>query len=97
MTKEYFANHGNDTVENDKGENDNEQLSPSPAVVENFDNLTLNTDLLLKSVFWGAVFYLLCLPDVRKMTVKLIGKKMDIELVHAIVYGLLYFVISQLI
>ena len=68
-----------------------------PTVTEGFGNMRLNIDLLLKSVFWATIFYLLCLPDVHKLTAKFIGKKVDANLVHAVVYAVLYFVVTPLI
>lgn len=68
-----------------------------PIVSEGFGNMRLNIDLLLKSVFWATIFYLLCLPDVHKLTAKVIGKKVDANLVHAVVYAVLYFVVTPLI
>ena len=67
------------------------------SITEGFGNMKLNIDLLLKSVFWATIFYLLCLPDVHKLTAKFIGKKVDANLVHAVVYAVLYFVITPLI
>ena len=65
--------------------------------VEPFGNIRINVDLLLKSVFWATIFYLLCLPDVHKLTARFIGKKVDTNLVHAVVYAVLYFVVTPLI
>jgi hypothetical protein len=68
-----------------------------PTTEEPFGNMTINTDLVLKAVFWGAIFYLLCLPQVHKMTAKVVGNKVDGSLVHAVIYAVLYFVLSQFI
>lgn len=72
--------------------NNNNVVSEEP-----FCNMTFNTDLVLKAVFWGTIFYLLCLPQVHKMTAKVIGNKVDGNLVHGIVYAVLYFILSQFI
>ena len=63
----------------------------------NFVNVSINVDLILKSVFWAAIFYLLCLPDVHRMTAKVVGKKVDVNLIHAVIYAVLYFIVSQFI
>lgn len=68
-----------------------------PSSTEGFGNMKINVDLILKSVFWATIFYLLCLPDVHKLTAKFIGKKVDANLVHALVYAVLYFVVTPLI
>ena len=54
-------------------------------------------DKVLKAIFWGAVFYLLSLPNVYKMTAKVVGKKVDGVLVHAVVYAVVYLIVSQFI
>jgi hypothetical protein len=72
------------------------ETSPAPSI-EGFGNVSINVDLILKSVFWAAIFYLLCLPDVHRMTTKVVGKKIDLNLIHAVVYALLYFIVSQFI
>ena len=49
------------------------------APVETFGNLSdcgINVDLILKSIFFGAIFYLLSLPEVYKAT-GLVGKRVD--------------------
>ena len=65
--------------------------------IENFGNMRIDTDKVLKAIFWGAVFYLLSLPNVYKMTAKVVGKKVDGVLVHAVVYAVVYLVVSQFI
>ena len=102
MAREYFeeeesnnANHNNNNRQAVSNNNE-EDVSHSPST-EHFGNASINVDLILKSVFWAAIFYLLCLPDVHKMTANLIGKKVDLNLIHAVVYALLYFIISQFI
>lgn len=65
--------------------------------IEEFGNMRIDTDKVLKAIFWGAVFYLLSLPNVYKMTSKVVGKKVDGVLVHAVVYAFVYLVVSQFI
>ena len=65
--------------------------------IEEFGNMRIDTDKVLKAIFWGAVFYLLSLPNVYKMTAKVVGKKVDGVLVHAVVYAVVYLVVSQFI
>ena len=76
-----------------KGEN------PSPSPAEGFGNLNMNTfpvDLVLKSIFFGAIFYLLSLPEVYKMTKKCC-KSVDGVLLHSVVFAILYFILIQFI
>lgn len=95
MTREYFDAHGpSDSNEDAPSVSNNNNNAPN---VEPFGNMTFNTDLVLKAIFWGAIFYLLCLPQVHKMTAKVVGNKVDGHLVHGIVYAVLYFVLSQFI
>ena len=99
MVRENFAGH--------EPSNSDENMGPSNSVmnnkmneeetVENFGNMTIDTDKVLKAIFWGAVFYLLSLPNVYKMTAKVVGKKVDGVLVHAIVYAVVYLIVSQFI
>ena len=79
---------------NVEANNNNVEEEPN---VEPFGNIRINVDLLLKAVFWATIFYLLCLPDVHKLTARFIGKKVDANLVHAVVYAVLYFVVTPLI
>jgi len=94
MTREYFDAHGpsDSNEETPSFSNNNNFVNEEP-----FGNMTFNTDLVLKAIFWGAIFYLLCLPQVHKMTSGIVGKKVDGNLVHGIVYAVLYFVLSQFI
>ena len=104
MVREYFeedptiGNTGN--TENSEEQHNTPatsvEASPAPSV-EPFGNVSINMDLVLKSVFWAAIFYLLCLPDVHKMTANVVGKKIDANLVLAIIYAVLYFIVSQFI
>ena len=73
--------------------------APAPAPVEEFGNLNMNkfpVDLVLKSIFFGAIFYLLSLPEVYKMTKKCC-KSVDGVLLHSIVFAILYFILVQFI
>ena len=98
MTREYFDAHGpsDSNDETPSFSNNNNNLGNTNNL-EAFGNMTFNTDLVLKAIFWGAIFYLLCLPQVHKMTSKVVGNKVDGNLVHGIVYAVLYFVLSQFI
>lgn len=100
MTREYFENNNNNN-EMDNNEMDNSEeyapdIAPGPTE-EGFCNMTFNKDLALKSIFWGALFYLLSLPELHKVTKGLVGKAVDTNLVHAIVYAVLYLVLVQFI
>ena len=98
MTREYFDAHGpSDSNEDAPSFSNNNNNVGNNNNVEPFGNMTFNTDLVLKAIFWGAIFYLLCLPQVHKMTSGIVGKKVDGNLVHGIVYAVLYFVLSQFI
>jgi len=97
MTREYFDAHGPSDSNEDAPSVSNNNNNLGTNNVEEFGNMTFNTDLVLKAIFWGAIFYLLCLPQVHKMTAKVVGNKVDGNLVHGIVYAVLYFVLSQFI
>ena len=97
MTREYFDAHGPSDSNEDAPSVSNNNNNLENNNVEEFGNMTFNTDLVLKAIFWGAIFYLLCLPQVHKMTAKVVGNKVDGNLVHGIVYAVLYFVLSQFI
>lgn len=67
---------------------------------EEFSNLSsfgVNVDLILKSIFFGAIFYLLSLPEVYKLTAGVVGKKVDGILLHALVYAVLYYILVHFI
>jgi hypothetical protein len=67
--------------------------------IEEFGNMNMSkfpVDLILKSIFFGAIFYLLSLPEVYKMTKKLC-KQVDGVLLHSLVFAVLYFILSQFI
>ena len=86
----------NNNVDNDNNVENNNNVDNNNNV-EPFGNIRINVDLLLKSVFWATIFYLLCLPDVHKLTARVVGKKVDANIVHAVVYAVLYFVVTPLI
>ena len=52
--------------------NDKQVNEPNPSEQEQFTNMNpvskVNLDLVLKALFFGAIFYLLSLPEVYKMT-----------------------------
>ena len=60
-------------------------------------NMGINVDLVLKSIFYGAIFYLLSLPDVYKMTSSVVGKRVDGVLVHGVVFAVLYYILTHFI
>ena len=71
--------------------------------VETFSNINtsgngfkLDINLILKSVFFGAIFYLLSIPEVYKMTKKCC-KSVDGVLLHSIVFALVYYVVVHFI
>ena len=73
-------------------------VSDSP--VETFGNLSdygVNVDLILKSIFFGAIFYLLSLPEVYKLTAGVFGKRVDGVLLHSVVYAVLYYILVHFI
>jgi len=80
---------------NYKLQSTNEKSEP-----EQFTNMNplskVNLDLVLKALFFGAIFYLLSLPDVYKMTKKCC-KSVDGVLLHSIVFALVYYVVMHFI
>ena len=68
--------------------------------IEEFNNFNVmkafNCELMLKAIFFGAIFYLLSLPEVYKLTSKCC-KSVDPILLHAIVFTLVYYVAVQFI
>ena len=84
-------------MDNNNEMDNNEEYAPdmAPGPTEGFCNMTFNKDLALKAIFWGALFYLLSLPELHKVTKGLVGKAVDTNLVHAIVYAVLYLVLVQ--
>ena len=78
----------------------NAGYNESPSYNEEFSNLSvggINTDLILKSIFYGAIFYLLSLPEVYKMTSGIVGKKVDGVLLHGVVFAILYYILTHFI
>ena len=67
-----------------------------PAAPEGFSIQGINVDLVLKAIFFGAIFYLLSLPDVYKMTKKCC-KSVDGVLLHSIVFAVIYFIVVHFI
>lgn len=61
-----------------------------------FSTQYVNVDLVLKAIFFGAIFYLLSLPEVYKMTSKCC-KSVDGVLLHSIVFAVIYFLVVPLI
>ena len=89
------GNNNNNTMveESNNGNNLNNEIE------EPFTNFKWNCvqlDLILKALFFGAIFYLLSLPEVYKLTKKCC-KKVDGPLLHAIVFTVLYFILSHFI
>ena len=93
-------NNNNNNVVNDSDFYGTNSPSDTPAPSEGFTNLSdmgVNVDLVLKSIFYGAIFYLLSLPDVYKMTAGCVGKKVDGVLVHGIIFAVLYYILTHFI
>ena len=87
---EEEESYNNENEEEESGGPSNEEE------LETFSNMNisgngfkLDINLILKSVFFGAVFYLLSIPEVYKMTKKCC-KSVDGVLVHCIVFALVY-------
>ena len=81
-------------------ESNNLSVEENNMTNEEFTNLSafgINVDLVLKSIFFGAIFYLLSLPEVYKMTSGVVGKKVDGVLLHALVYAVLYYILVHFI
>ena len=97
MTNEYFPSPAELNVYNDV---ENMYNSNEVNTNEEFTNLSafgINVDLVLKSIFFGAIFYLLSLPEVYKITSGIVGKKVDGVLLHALVYAVLYYILVHFI
>ena len=98
----YNSNSTNNNSLNNKSNNSNSydnSFAPQESK-EEFNNLSefgINVDLILKSIFFGAIFYLLSLPEVYKCTSGIVGKKVDGVLVHSIVYAVLYYILVHFI
>ena len=80
--------------------NDKQVSEPKPSGQEDFTNMNpvskVNFDLVLKALFFGAIFYLLSLPEVYKMTKKCC-KSVDGVLLHSIVFAVVYYVVMHFI
>ena len=63
---------------------------------EGFSIQGINMDNVLKAIFFGAIFYLLSLPDVYKITKKCC-KSVDGVLLHSIVFAVVYFIVIHFI
>ena len=95
----------NDNLYNNTAPEESPMLEPSvsnnmEAPTEAFGNLSefgINVDLILKSIFFGAIFYLLSLPEVYKATSGLVGKRVDGVLLHSVVYSVLYYILVHFI
>ena len=107
-----MVNHPAPTSSNNNHSNNNYNEGPSYVNDSDFPNnnadnnesftnvssdMGINVDLVLKSIFYGAIFYLLSLPDVYKMTAGCVGKKVDGVLVHGIVFAILYYILTHFI
>lgn len=93
-------NGGNEGPSYNSGNAGNAGYNESPSYNEEFSNLSvggINTDLILKSIFYGAIFYLLSLPEVYKMTSGIVGKKVDGVLLHGVVFAILYYILTHFI
>jgi len=78
-----------------------DEPSPSPSIdgfsnMNNSNGFKLDVNLILKAVFFGAVFYLLSIPEVYKITKKCC-KSVDGVLLHSIVFALVYYVVVHFI
>jgi len=96
------SNHhkSNNNEANNNESNNNESNNNEATNEESFTNLSecgINVDLILKSIFFGAIFYLLSLPEVYKLTSGFVGKKVDGVLVHSLVYAVLYYILTHFI
>ena len=91
----YFNNHSNTEAPAPADMEENNNSAPSE-LQEGFSVPGVNLDMVLKAIFFGAIFYLLSLPDVYKMTKKCC-KSVDGVLLHSIVFGVVYFVTSLFI
>lgn len=106
LKKNNCSNTKTEEEESDNTENEEEESGgPSDEEeLETFSNMNntsgngfkLDINLILKSVFFGAVFYLLSIPEVYKMTKKCC-KSVDGVLLHSIVFALIYYVVVHFI
>ena len=76
--------------------------------VEPFNNLNgniINTDLLLKSVMYGVIVYLLSLPEVHKIVAKVCcGMNIKLNMTHypsyiinGVIFAVIYYIVSHFI
>ena len=97
--KMYAPQESNAPSDNSNSMGNNNMGNSSPSM-ENFGNLSdygINLDLVLKSIFFGLIFYLLSLPEVYKLTAGVFGKKVDGLLLHSLVYAVLYYILVHFI
>ena len=95
----YAPQESNSPSDNSNSEN-NMGSNMGNSAPENFGNLSeygINLDLILKSIFFGLIFYLLSLPEVYKLTASVFGKKVDGLLLHSLVYAVLYYILVHFI
>ena len=96
------GNNNSNNVYNHLAEykNDKQVNEPNPSEKEQFTNMNpvskVNLDLVLKALFFGAIFYLLSLPELYKMTKKCC-KSVDGVLLHSIVFAVVYYVVVHFI
>ena len=85
-------------VETESGEEGTEsgEIESFSNINTNGNGFKLDINLILKSVFFGAIFYLLSIPEVYKMTKKCC-KSVDGVLLHSIVFALVYYVVVHFI
>ncbi len=97
-TKSLTSSSPTPSASNDDTESEEEeQIDPFSNMNNNSGNgFKLDINLILKSVFFGAVFYLLSIPEVYKMTKKCC-KSVDGVLLHSIVFALIYYVVVHFI
>ena len=98
---EYESNNSYGAIGNMSNRGNYElQSTNEKSKTEQFTNMNplskVNLDLVLKALFFGAIFYLLSLPDVYKMTKKCC-KSVDGVLLHSIVFALVYYVVMHFI
>ena len=66
---------------------------------DSFTNISFNTDLILKSIFWGVIFYLLSLPEVHNCIFSLVSKKVFKykPFIMSVIFVIIYLILNQLI
>lgn len=95
-TEEEESYNNENEEEESGGPSDEEDLEPFSNMNISGNGFKLDINLILKSVFFGAVFYLLSIPEVYKMTKKCC-KSVDGVLLHSIVFALVYYVVVHFI